>query len=191
MALDAVHTWYELSLASAQAPCPRRADLALDRAGTGPDDDALLTEHTRSGANAVRRYREEGGTPWTLLEHGAPVFSCWTFPRRTPAIAARGGWLEADPGVVFLEESVTFPGARGRGLAPYAWLLLAVELSRDGARRMVTVAEADNRPVDIALLKAGFVRVARSRTRRRGPRTRVSVEVLADGGRWLGRALAR
>ncbi len=111
-----------------------------------------------------------------MVEGQTAAFSCWVFHGRAPVLAARGGWLALPPGVVCLEDSVTNPDYRGRGIAPAAWGGIAATLHARGLTSLITKVAVDNAPSRKACLKAGFVEVGTMRLTRVGPRYRVVVE---------------
>ncbi len=61
--------------------------------------------------------------------------------------AARGGWLSLPEGTVCLEDSVTSPDYRGRGVAPAAWSQIAAAAAEDGYATMVTKVRRPTRPL--------------------------------------------
>jgi RimJ/RimL family protein N-acetyltransferase len=128
---------------------------------------------------------------WHVVEDEREAFSCWIYRRRTPVLAAAGGWLELPESTVCLEDSVTAPEYRGRGIAPTAWSAIADELSREGVERMVTKVEVVNTPSRKAVEKAGFREVALQRLTRVGGRKQLQIDAYDDVGRLLAEALRR
>jgi GNAT superfamily N-acetyltransferase len=171
--LDEEHVWYDLPLTD----LPTAAELGdgleivrqpplhvLDDAGViSQDDAAALTPD---------------GDPWAVVDgDGMLAFTCWTFLGRTPMIAARGGWLPLPQDVVCLENSLTQPAFRGRGIAPRAWSLIAARHAAEGRTQMVTKVEVENVPSRRAVEKAGFKEVGLMHFRRRpwGSQTTISL----------------
>jgi GNAT superfamily N-acetyltransferase len=168
------HVWYELDLGG-ERPRPPLADgLALVEATA--EQVALLEELPSMSAAAAGRLRRRGGRLFLVLEDETPLFACWIHGRETPAIAAPGGWLALPEGVSCLEDSVTSPAARGRGIAPAAWAVLGDRLAAESARTLVTKVEVENVPSRRAVEKAGFREIALMRLRRIARRRRVDVE---------------
>jgi GNAT superfamily N-acetyltransferase len=92
--------------------------------------------------------------------------------------------------MVCLEDSVTAPLARGRGVAPAAWSAIADELAGEGVRRMITKVRVDNLPSRKAVEKVGFEGVALMHFKRIGPLRRTSVRRLEERrGRYFAEAL--
>lgn len=180
------HLWYELRL---DVDLPRRqlpAGYELTVAGQGERAIASAMEGGPS-TEQVAAFTDAGGALWIVLDGRQAAFTCWIFPRVTPAVAARGGWLELPPGVVCLEDSATSPDHRGKGVAPAAWSGIAEVLRARGVQAITTKVAVDNGPSRRAVAKAGFVEVAVMRLTRVGPRTRV---VVSPGGPGLSAQLA-
>jgi RimJ/RimL family protein N-acetyltransferase len=170
--------------------------LPLDRAGERqlPDGMRLVRSTIEKPVVAEERnprrldkHLREGHELWTVRDGDAVAFHCWIFRGTCPSAAARGGWFELPPGVVNLEDSVTAPDYRGRGIAPAAWDALARALAAEGLRELITKVEVENAPSRKAVLKSGFREVATMRTRRRGPIVHVDID--GDGSP-AARALA-
>jgi len=172
--LNESHIWYELDLTSER---PRRVlEPGLVRRRGGVGDVSVLAElNTVHGETALRRL-EDGNDLWLVFDDGdTPLFSCWIFRRRAPAIAAPHGGIELAPGMVGLEDSVTAPAARGRGIAPAAWSAIADDLADEGMRLLITKVSVDNIPSRKAVEKVGFEGVALMHFKRVGPLRRTSV----------------
>jgi RimJ/RimL family protein N-acetyltransferase len=173
------HLWYELDL---EADCPSGSrlppPLRLRRLGQG-EAHRLRDVQTTPTAEAERLLRD-GSEAWIVEDGDANTvaFACWVHRRREPMRAARGGALQLPPGTACLEDTVTAPSHRGRGIAPAAWAGVAETLRRDGLRRLLTKVATDNVPSRRAVGKAGFVEVALMDYRRSGPLVRVTVEPL-------------
>jgi RimJ/RimL family protein N-acetyltransferase len=174
--LNESHVWYELDPTSER---PRRVledGLVLRRGEVA--DVAMLADLDTIHGEAARSRLEDGNDLWLVLDGDQPLFSCWIFRRRSPAVAAPQGELELARGMVCLEDSVTAPAARGRGVAPAAWSAIADDLADEGVRRMITKVEVDNVPSRKAVEKAGFEGVALMHFKRIGPLRRTSVQRL-------------
>jgi GNAT superfamily N-acetyltransferase len=182
------HVWYELDL-TAERPHPSlEAGLTLrqgDEAEVGRLGEVEIGE-----AIAWERLRA-GNDWWVVLDQGELLFNCWIFRGQTPVLAAPGGQLGLPPGCVCLEDSATAEAARGRGIAPAAWALIADQVLADGDTRMITKVAVENTPSRRAVNKAGFEEVAVMHFVRRGPSRRTSVEVLdSPRGEFFYRSLA-
>ncbi len=188
--LDEEHVWYGLELPSATGrPFGDASDgLSLVEPRIAEELAPFDGLPTLDSAKAWARV-QEGGRPWLVLDGALPAFGCWTFATRAPMTAARGGWLELRDEDVALEDSVAAPIARGRGIAPRTWDHIAWALAADGAARMLTKVETTNTSSRRAVTKAGFREIGIMRLRRRGPLTRVDVEVLDANP--MGAELAR
>lgn len=168
------HVWYDLDLT---ADRPRRAlppevELVCAEASQWP-----LARAMEGGPDEgeIRQFSGVGGELWMVLDRGRAAFTCWIFPRVTPAIAARGGWLPLPEMTVCLENSATSPDHQGRGIAPGAWSAIADELRSRGIVTMITKVAVDNVPSRKAVAKVGFTEVAVMRLVRVGSRARVTV----------------
>ena len=176
--LNESHIWYELDPASER---PRRVlepDLVLRRGEVA--DVSMLAELNTIHGEAARRRLEQGNDLWLVRDGGQLLFSCWIFRGRAPAVAARHGAFELAHGMVCLEDSVTAPAARGRGIAPAAWSAIADDLADEGVRRMITKVSVDNVPSRKAVEKVGFRGVALMDFKRIGPVRRTSVRRLDE-----------
>lgn len=167
------HIWYELPLDGERERRALAPGLELVEA------DEAQTRHLGGlpamSPDAAQRRRARGGRLYLVLDGEQPLFACWIHALQTPAIAARGGWLSLPSGVVCLEDSVTAPAARGRGVAPAAWSELAERLAGEGVASMITKVGVENAPSRKAVEKAGFREFAVMRLRRLGPRTEVKI----------------
>ena len=185
--LDASHLWYVLDVTGGR---PRRELPEGVRFAQGGPGDADRLDELDTITPAAARERLAGGADlWMVLDdEDRLAFACWTYPRSTPTIAARGGWLELPPGVASLEDSVTSADHRGRGIAPAAWTLVADAIAERGFERLMTIVGVENVPSRRAVLKAGFGSFALTRLHRRRMRTTVEAWTSADP---LGREIAR
>jgi ribosomal protein S18 acetylase RimI-like enzyme len=176
---DESHIWYGLDL---NGDRPRRDlpdGLELRRA-TDADLGSAERLPGAEPATAMRRGLSQGHELWVVCEGDRMAFVCWVHLSTAPVLAAPGGQLELPEGVACLEDSVTSPDYRGRGVAPGAWCGIADALAATGYTSMVTKVETDNVPSRRAVEKAGFREIATMRLARRWPTTRVSL-VAADG----------
>ena len=119
-----------------------------------------------------------GALLWVVTEGERIAFACWTFSGEAPLRGASGGVVPLPADVVVLEDSISSPAFRGRGVAPRAWGAIADRNRASGSRFMVTKVTVANEASRRAVLKAGFREVARLRLS--GPvwRTRIRVEVI-------------
>lgn len=152
------HVWYSATTSDVKAIRPLPKGLNLLRAGREHLD--LLSQSNLYGWSAAETFLAEGGDLWIVREGERPVFCCWIFRERIPTVAVRGGWKGLPSNTVCLEEAVTDPGYRGRGIAPAAWSLIAQTLNEEGVRKIVTKVEEANKSMRRALLKTGLHQVA-------------------------------
>jgi GNAT superfamily N-acetyltransferase len=178
------YLWYELDPMSER---PRRAlqsGLILRRGHVG--DLAMLAELKTVSPDEARIRLEGGNDLWLVLDGDQLLFSCWIFRWRAPVHAAAGGEIGLADAMVCLEDSVTTPAARGRGVAPAAGSAIADVLADEGQRRMITKVTVDNLPSRKAAEKIGFEPVAIMHFKRIGPLRRTSVRALDEGrGRYF------
>jgi GNAT superfamily N-acetyltransferase len=148
------HVWYQLDLNGER---PRREfvdGVRLVRAGA---PDAHRVEDVGQFEDEAHRRLVLGNDLWLVLDdQDRTLFACWTFRSETPVLAAPGGRLSLPPGTACLEDSVTSPLARGKGIAPAAWTAIADTLATEGFESMVTKVTTDNIPSRKAVEKAGF-----------------------------------
>lgn len=169
------HSWYALDLRSERPSLELPPAIELVPADPG---NAHLYEALPSVTRSLATKRLAGGVEgWLALEGGRPAFGCWLFRGRVPILAARGGFLELPPGFVCLEDSVTAPAFRGRGIAPAVWSLLADRVEAAGGEWLITKIEWDNTAVRRALEKVGFASIGEMGFVRVGPYRRRSVSV--------------
>jgi L-amino acid N-acyltransferase YncA len=171
------HLWYELALAGASERVRSLDGLALRQAH--PSDTALMGALDRDAAHTAEHVAR-GHDLWFVVDGETPAFSCFVYRGEAALLAARGGWMELPDATVCLEDSITAPGYRGRGLAPSAWSTLAAALEREGIASMITKVGVENAPSRKAVTKAGFVEVGLMRYDRWGPRSRVELEAYGD-----------
>jgi GNAT superfamily N-acetyltransferase len=177
------HVWYELPLALARPSKTLPGGFRLGRATEGELD--ALEQLPTVPPDEARRRLHDGAELWLVTENDRPAFACWIFHAKMPVLAARDGWIDVPPEAVCLEDSVTSPEFRGRGIAPGAWSEIADALREAGIARMVTQVERSNVPSRKAVQKAAFVEVARVAFERTGPRTRVAVSGDGDLASYL------
>jgi GNAT superfamily N-acetyltransferase len=172
------HIWYQLDL---DAERPRRElvdGVRLVRAGT---DDAHRIADVGQFEDEAQRRLAAGNDLWLVLDHeDHSLFACWTFRSETPVLAAPHGLLSLPPGTACLEDSVTSPLARGKGIAPAAWTAIADILATEGFQSMITKITTDNVPSRKAVEKAGFREIAVMRMT--SVATRQHVVLAASGG---------
>lgn len=168
--LREVFVWYELELAAAtHRELP--AGLELVRV---TEAEIELAEQTGKGRHTSAHYMDMGHDLWVVREGDRAAFSCWTYRQRAPIAGAPKGWLVLPEGTPCLEDSVTMPDFRGRGVAPAAWAQICNALRGEGCERMITKVRVENTPSRRACLKAGFAEVGEMHYSHVGPRTRVS-----------------
>jgi L-amino acid N-acyltransferase YncA len=178
------HVWYQLDPAAER---PRRElpdDVRLVCAG-----DDQLGGGVEMGQDIweIRQRRAAGNDLWLALDDDGALFRCWIYRKRSPVLAAPGGWLELPADTVVVEDSATAPRARGRGIAPGAWTGIADSLRDEGILHMLTKVAVENEPSRKAVAKAGFREIGVMRLVKAGPRKRTTMESPAPG---LGTELA-
>jgi GNAT superfamily N-acetyltransferase len=178
------HVWYERDLGRPGPRLELPRGLRLERAGF---EQADVVTHFGQDVDQTRKRLEAGNDIWLVLEGEQPLFLCYTFRAETPVIAAADGRLELPAGSACLEDAVTLPEARGRGIASAAWATIGDELGRAGLSTLVAKVETDNVASRRVAEKAGFTPVAVMQHERTGVRRRTAVRPL--GGR-LGDELA-
>ena len=184
------HIWYLLDLGEPRPRFELPAGMKIIRARD--DDHALLAQLPTISGDAARRRLAAGVDLWLVRDGDHAAFACWTFRDRTPAIAARGGWLQLPRGVLGLEDSVTSPAYRGRAVAPAAWSAIADSLAHERATAILTKVEESNLACRRAIEKAGFRAAGVMRLRRIVGRSRVNVELNGVGETtFLAERLAR
>jgi RimJ/RimL family protein N-acetyltransferase len=180
------HVWYQLDLAGDR---PRRDlidGVRLLRAG---DDELHYVEEFGRYVEEARERRAAGNDLWVALEGGQPLFACWTFRTDTPVYAAEGGWLQLPERTACLEDSVTSPLARGKGIAPASWCSIADALGQENFDVLITKVATDNAPSRKAVEKAGFREIAVMDMTRIGPSRRVAVACMGGVAESLARSL--
>jgi hypothetical protein len=172
--LDETHVWYELALGNSRPQKTLRPELKLIRSDA---NNLLLLEELPTIGVDEARWRVEGGCDlWLVLDDRQPIFACWTFHDSVPLLAAQKRQLALPPGTVCLEDSITSPSYRGRGmLAPAVWSEVADRLEKADVKSIITKVEADNKVMRWALAKAGFRDIAIMRFRKAGPRRYVAI----------------
>lgn len=185
--LEEEHVWYELSLES-ELPL-RELEPGLRLVEAEAEQLPLLDALPTLPPSEAAKLREGGGRLFLVLDGDEPLFACWIYERRTPVLAAPGGWLDLPPGVACLEDSVTAAAARGRGIAPAAWSALAALLREEGVGALITKVGVENVPSRRAVEKAGFREAALMRLRRVGSHATVTVAGTTELAAVLSRLL--
>jgi ribosomal protein S18 acetylase RimI-like enzyme len=175
---DESHVWYGLDV-NGERPRRELPDGLELRKAADPDLASVEQLPGAEPVSAMRRGLSQGHELWIVCEGDRTAFVCWVHLSTAPVLAAPRGMLELPAGVACLEDSVTSPDYRGRGVAPAAWCGIADALAASGYKSMITKVETDNVASRRAVEKAGFVEIATMRLARRWPITRVSV-VAAD-----------
>jgi GNAT superfamily N-acetyltransferase len=189
VSLHEEHYWYELRLALLPDLPPLEPPLRFVVASGV--ELALFAELGQNVATARRRV-EAGETPLLVLDGEQPAFGCWIISTEIPTPAAPKGKLTLPDGSVCLEDSVTHPQQRGRGLTVKALIAIVAYLREIGVQSMITKVPCENTAARKAALGNGFQEIARVQLDRIGPRRRVAVEVLNDAptGAYLARRLS-
>lgn len=173
------HVWYALDLTRERARIALPVGFALNRAGRS--ELALLEELPTIGRVEAGQRLAFGAELWLVRDGVNPAFSCWIFRERTPVLAAKTGWLALPPRTVCLEDSVTSPRYRGRGLAPAAWSQIADCLQGENVTSIITKVAEDNAPSRRAVEKAGFQSAALMSLNRVALRSHVELQPCGTG----------
>jgi L-amino acid N-acyltransferase YncA len=188
---EEAHVWLALELGNERPMPSLPGDFVLRRAC----DADLDSVERLPGAEAAEVIRPQLGTAhelWIVSAGERVAFVCWMHRDEAPVFAAQGGTLSLPAGVCCLEDSVTAPEFRGRGVAPGAWASIASAMKADGYTAIITKVEAGNHPSVRALEKVGFAEIATMHLVRRWPNTRVTLSaVRGEIGRELARRLSR
>lgn len=186
LTIDEVHTWYERAVDAGPA-LPAKGDQRLIE-GTS-DDFHLLEEFPTIDASKAQGRLDDGARWWVLLDHERPVYSVWTFVGQMPMVGAPHGILLLPPRVVFLEDSVTAPAARGAGFGFAGLDAVMNQLRSAEVDSVITKVKLGNRPAERFVGKH-FRPFATVRIRRHGLSMRVSVAFTDDAqNRWVAAAL--
>jgi hypothetical protein len=169
------HVWYRLDLPQDLQPLGLPPGLEVIRAGEA--DLHLLDQLPTIGPRTARRRLADGAELWIARQGGRAAFACWIFRRKTPAVAARCGWLDLPSGTVALEDSVTAAPFRARGVAPAAWAAVAETLALAGVDAIVTKVEETDLRCRRAIEKVGFRAVASMQLSRIGGHARVALHL--------------
>jgi GNAT superfamily N-acetyltransferase len=168
--LREVFVWFELELGAAN---PRELPEGMELVRATPSNIDLAVQ-TGKGRHTGARHMEAGHDLWVVREGEQAAFSCWTYRQRAPFAGAPGGWLDLPARTPCLEDSVTMPDFRGKGVAPAAWAQICAALREEGCDRLITKVRVENTPSRRACLKAGFEEVGEMSHSHVGPWTRVS-----------------
>lgn len=152
------HVWYQLDPERGR---PRKElPGGFDLVRGGVDELPLLKQMQTVGYIEGLRRLGSGADLWLIRNGGNVAFFCWILRHRVPVMAAPGGWLDLPADIVCLEDTVTAPPYRGRGLAPVAYSWIIDSLAQEGVRAIITKIEETNAPARRAVEKAGFRPVA-------------------------------
>lgn len=148
------HIWYglELPYTGPVPPLPEGMDLLH----AGPDDLSLLQQLPTVGRLEAECRLSAGTDLWIVRDGKAAACSFWIFRDHAPVLAADHGWMALPEDTVCLEDSVTAPDYRGRGLAPAGWARVAQRLTEQGVSRIITKIEEQNIASRRAVEKIGF-----------------------------------
>jgi GNAT superfamily N-acetyltransferase len=178
------HVWYQCDLKRSAVRRDLPEGLRLVRAEASQVDSVARLGQDLEEA---RERFEAGADVWLVVDGDEPVFLCFTFRQTAPVIAAADGMLVLPPGAACLEDAVTAPAVRGRGIASAAWAQVGERLGRAGFTTLVVKIETGNGASKRAAEKAGFLPVAVMRHQRTGARRHTAVRALGGG---LGDELA-
>lgn len=172
------HVWYRLDVTSQGRTFQLPGGVKTSRA---TDADVDRVGELGQNVRVARRYRAAGHDLWLTLEADAVLFACWIFIGETPVLAAPGGWLDLPPRTVCMEDSLTSPRARGRGIAPASWSAIADGLASEGIDSMITKVEIHNHPSRRAVEKAGFEKMGVMRLVRLAGHKRTTIQGMNEG----------
>ena len=182
------HVWYQLDVKGER---PRREFVEGVRLVRAKPEEAGRVEELGQVESEARERLAQGNDLWLAIDdQDRALFACWTFRSETPVVAAPGGSLELPTGTACLEDSVTSPLARGKGIAPASWTAIADALANEGFEAMITKVTTDNAPSRKAVEKAGFREIALMRLTRIGPRQQVALSRSGGVADAIARGLA-
>ena len=190
--MDETHIWYEMPTGKELPTLVLEPGLTLIKA----DDTMLpLIEKLPTISLAEARQRRAAGADlWLVLDEadGKPVYGGWIFGPSMPVASAKGGVLRLPPGTVTVEDSVTAPAKRGRGIMPAAVRRLWETHVGEGASTLLTKIREDNVPSRKAAAKIGFQEIGSMRFRQIGPWRRTTMSGgIGPRGSWLQSELSR
>ena len=181
------HVWYQLDVHGERPRRPLADGVRLVRAG---EEDAARVEEVGQIEAVAHARLASGNDLWLAIDQeGRLLFACWTFRSEAPVLAARDGRLQLPAGTACLEDSVTSPLARGKGIAPASWAGIADRLSEEGYEAMITKVTTENAPSRRAVEKAGFREIAVMRLTRIGPHRQVGLACMGGVAQALAQAL--
>lgn len=185
------HVWYRLDLPYTASPPPLPEGIYLQQAGR--DELPLLKQLETVGRFEAECRISAGADLWIVRDGAVAASSFWIFWDQSPVLAAAHGWMSLPEGTVCLEDTITAPVYRGRGLAPAAWAQVAVQLSEQGVSSIITKIEEQNAPSRRAVEKIGFQAVAVMDLERVWMMRHVEVDPRADdqAARYLRQSLSR
>ncbi|MDN5864203.1 MAG: GNAT family N-acetyltransferase [Gammaproteobacteria bacterium] len=165
--------WYSLELSRPRAavaePLP-----GIEVLQCNPASVAAVPRSIRSGVlRGWYRLTRAEAELWIARKGETAVASVWVFRDRTPEIAAPGGWLSLPPGHACLEDAVTAPQYRGRGIAAGLWDRVIATLSSQGVATVLFRVDEHNRSAIRAAEKVGFRPLATMERKRGWLRSRV------------------
>lgn len=170
------YIWYELPLQAERPARPVPEGIVIRQATA--DEIGLLAQLDRD-PELGRQYHADGHELWLALDGETPAFGCWIFRGSAPLHG--GDWLTLPTSLPCLEDSVTSPDYRGRGLAPAAWCQIADALAEEGGEALITKVGTKNLPSRRAVLKAGFVDAGLMHFSTFGSIHRIRLDVLNRG----------
>jgi ribosomal protein S18 acetylase RimI-like enzyme len=183
---DHVWCWYGLRMGQLQSPLPdgftvRRVEL----------DGLGVVEHfgvTR--LEEARRSYDDGGCFWVACNGGSPASGFWVFEDKLPVFAARSGWLALPHHAIAVENALTAPGYRRRGVAIAMLATVARHYGELGYTDVLVKTEVDNVPVRNGMRKAGFSEIATMHLLKIGPWRLVRINPTGDGNAAMAQHLS-
>ncbi|MGH8371274.1 MAG: GNAT family N-acetyltransferase [Gammaproteobacteria bacterium] len=154
------HIWYRLDLTCQRPSVELLAGFELVQ---GSLDDLLLVEQLGgTGVFEAERRLSMGVNAdlWIVRNGQDAIFSCWIFRQRAPVLASRSGWLTLPADTVCMEDAITAPAYRGKGIAAAAWTRIGDLLVRQGVTAIIAKVEECNTASCRAVEKSGFRAIA-------------------------------
>jgi RimJ/RimL family protein N-acetyltransferase len=130
-------------------PAVRETPLALEYGFLSEADD-----------EDARARLERGDRCFVAWDNGTIVSSRWIGEGRV-FVDYLNGWIDLEPGEVFLSETFTVPAMRGRGVSGAAGTRLGHALADEGCRRILAGVLKENHAGKRAYEKAGYRPIGR------------------------------
>ena len=125
--------WTEMDLGTAPV-LPLPEGLVLTSAGV---DDLGALRELGAWFERSRDWLDAGHELWLVRDGERPVGSFWVFHGMAPTDSAPHGWVSMPDGMINIEDTVTDPEYRGRGIAPAMYSQVYDRQKRSGRAEMV------------------------------------------------------